>query len=1020
MKIISRLTLSIALIVYLMIGEIAQVNANNNTEQPFQQEVMPNTIIVKFKTQPIITQEGKRLTIKQAPKINKAIQAYGIHQIKSTFPQTQKAQQFKQIDGLQRIYTLTYENNTSPHQVAAQLAQDKLVEYAEPKYIYSITAMDSIQSKKNRYTIDPFFGKAMSSTNQAFDLEDLTQEIIKRKDSANIRRVVERPIEFYTLGRDRKQLATPNDSLYPIMPQFNVINAPDAWDVVKGEQGDVVIAIVDGGTEWDHEDLADNIWQNTDEIAGNGIDDDNNGYIDDIRGWNFPFSSNDPRSLISNHGSHVAGIAGAVTNNGTGVSSLSWNCKIMPINAGSQDNPNSIPFGYEGITYAVLNGADIINTSWGGYIASQLGRDVVDFADANGVLLVAGAGNNSFNTDLMPFYPAGFPTVLSVGAIREHEDVRWFFSNYGVSTDVFAPGRDIMSTNRLNSYGISAGTSMASPMVAALAGLIKTRHPSWTHHKIREHIRVTCDDIDASNQGLEGLLGSGKINAGNALLENDLPSIRITNVAFTELTGNGDGIIDEGEVIQADVTLTNYLAATNNVLLTLFTNETELATVTTTNQTIMQLGTNQSTTLSFEFQVGQTVPSGTRIPFYVDMVNSTGYIDRDVFTITVTPPNTIDHNTGVLQMSVTNTGNIGWAYPSGFSSMPVGTGFVVDEENYLFEGGLMIGISPTQISDCLREGMGAALQQDFKSNDRTAVLSLITPGEKALQETNFVLNDSASTQPSGLMIRQQTFADTLASRQNLVIYQYEITNTNAFLMEDVYLGLYFDWDIVVDNTVNNDARYDAERKLGLAMDDADQPTKIAGVKVLSTNINAHYRSISNVADLFDEEGFSINDKWQFLSNGVQVTELNDMDISTLSAVGPIDLVPNQTATIGFALVGGTDRATVLAAADTAQALWNDEYPVGIHSVKPPYSLNWKAYPNPFNDQITIDYTVEQAAVVTITVYDIQGKQVLQTQQQQATGQHQYMVEMPTALSSNLYVVQLQIGANSSSQMLVRF
>ena len=165
----------------------------------------------------------------------------------------------------------------------------------------------------------------------------------------------------------------PNDTLYEgnQSAYYEVVDAPEAWGIVKGEQGDAIIAIVDGGTDINHIDLSNNIWQNQAEVEGaTGVDDDGNGFIDDYYGWNFANQSGNPTGLPgtpfnADHGTHTAGIAGAVTNDTTGVAGMSWNATIMGINASDNQTDRVITYGLEGIIYAAENGANIISCSWG-------------------------------------------------------------------------------------------------------------------------------------------------------------------------------------------------------------------------------------------------------------------------------------------------------------------------------------------------------------------------------------------------------------------------------------------------------------------------------------------------------------------------------------------------------------------------------------------------------------------------------------------------------------------------------
>lgn len=256
------------------------------------------------------------------------------------------------------------------------------------------------------------------------------------------------------------------------------INAAAAWDRTTGKS-DTVIAIVDGGVDVTHEDLQGKIWINSNEVPNNGLDDDSNGFVDDINGWNF--FSNRSRVDPADHATHVAGIAAASTNNGLGIAGVDWNAKIMTVQALNRYGVGSEETIIRGINYAVDNGADIINMSLVGPRSEAI-LDAVEHAYASGVVVVAAAGNSGIDTSRYAVYPAcaernGVDFVLGVAATTaKAEPAR--FSNYGVCIDIAAPGDDILSLKEGDRYGEMTGTSMSSPFVAGTAGLYKAINPS--------------------------------------------------------------------------------------------------------------------------------------------------------------------------------------------------------------------------------------------------------------------------------------------------------------------------------------------------------------------------------------------------------------------------------------------------------------------------------------------------------------------------------------------------------------
>lgn len=311
-----------------------------------------------------------------------------------------------------------------------------------------------------------------------------------------------------------KNTLTPNDPSYNSSTQWGLfkINAANAWNVSTGNPS-VVVAVVDDAVQTNHPDLSANIWTNTGEIASNGIDDDGNGYVDDVQGYDVADNDNNPNppNTTFDHGTHVAGIIGARSNNGVGVASIGYSVKIMAVKSTNQ--ATLVTDGYDGIIYAVNSGADIINMSWGGQGTSTSAQNIINWASAQGVLLIAAAGNNDVNTI---FYPAGYTNVISVASTTTN-DSKSSFSNYGTWIDVSAPGSSIYSTVPNNTYAYMSGTSMACPMVAGLAGLIKSVNPSMTNADIENCLLSTADDIDAANPGYIGQLGSGRINAQAAV-----------------------------------------------------------------------------------------------------------------------------------------------------------------------------------------------------------------------------------------------------------------------------------------------------------------------------------------------------------------------------------------------------------------------------------------------------------------------------------------------------------------------
>lgn len=305
----------------------------------------------------------------------------------------------------------------------------------------------------------------------------------------------------------------PDDTYYDYQWGLSQVNASEAWNITTGSHK-VVIAVIDSGIDLNHPDLKANIWINKGEIPGNRIDDDHNGYIDDVYGWNF-ISDNNNISDDDGHGTHVAGIIAAEGNNSKGVAGVMWSATIMSLKFLDNEGNGYVDDAVSAIRYATKMGASIISCSWGGSEYSQALKDVID---ASSALVVCAAGNrgSGTNDDISPVYPACFTSknIISVAA-TDASDALASFSDYGLnSVDVAAPGTHICSTLPGSQYGYMQGTSMAVPYVTGLAGLIKSVRPDLSALQIKYTILNNVDYISS----LAGkILTGGRINALKAL-----------------------------------------------------------------------------------------------------------------------------------------------------------------------------------------------------------------------------------------------------------------------------------------------------------------------------------------------------------------------------------------------------------------------------------------------------------------------------------------------------------------------
>ncbi len=340
------------------------------------------------------------------------------------------------------------------------------------------------------------------------------------------------------------------------------IDAPEAWDITTGD-ANVVVAVIDSGMQLDHPDLAGNLYVNPGEIPGNGIDDDGNGYVDDVHGWDFVANDNDPGPAgggCGGHGTHTAGTIGAVGNDGLGVAGVNWNVQIMPLRA---FKPILVIFCggddaalMASVEYHTMMGVRVSSNSWGG---TGYNGAMEALIRASKSVFVAAAGNDGRNNDSTPQYPASYDVdgIIAVAA-NDHNGALASFSNYGASVDVSAPGVGILSTLPTDSWGAFDGTSMATPHVAGIAALLLSVDPNLTVNEMKWDI---LNGIDAG--GLPVLTG-GRANAYKALQN----ALTAPEVAASVTSLSGSTVSPGGSVTySASVTNTGTVTRTTKVKL---------------------------------------------------------------------------------------------------------------------------------------------------------------------------------------------------------------------------------------------------------------------------------------------------------------------------------------------------------------------------------------------------------------------------------------------------------------------
>jgi len=714
-------------------------------------------------------------------------------------------------------------------------------------------------------------------------------------------------VEYTQLHYIPKSLYTPNDPQISSQSHLSQISAYAGWDISKGDTN-VVIGITDTGFDINHPDLQDNVKYNyADPI--DGADNDNDGYIDNFRGWDLGENDNNPQANVSGHGVHVSGCAAPSTDNGIGVAGPGFNCRLLPIKI--SDAGGALTQGYAGITYAADHGADIINCSWGSNFGGSLGQDVIDYASINKDALVVGGAGNDGSEDL--FYPASFEYVISVAWMNSN-DVKNSSSNYGYAIDVCAPGSSILSTFDGGTYGPLSGTSMASPIAAGCAAMIKAQYPFLTALQVGEQLKVSCDDIYPVNGSYIDKLGNGRVNLFTALSGITTPSVVMTNKTITD--GNDNAFVI-GDTLSITGLFVNYLATTGNINVTL--------TSTSTYVNIIDAATNLGIIASFggiadnnadpfSVVILPTAPLNTVVDFEL-LISDGSYSKKEFFNVTVN----VDYiNIAIndVATSITSKGLIGF---NDFSTQLEGLGFIYPYTgggiNMLFEAGVMIGI-PGKVSDWLRDPPGST------NNDFGSVVNVkrVVPNVFSEFDIEGTFNDDpAGANKLDIEVNHKAFAWTLPGHLKYVIVEYNIKNTGAGTLSSLYAGIFADWDIM-DYSLNN-AGVDNSRNMGYCW--SNEPGGLyAGIQVLTSGPFVNYAIDNDGSNGSIDIYTSYNTAEKYTTLSTNRASAGQGDVTHVVSSGPFNIAPGDSVLIAFALLADSSLTGLQLSADGAYCNYN--------------------------------------------------------------------------------------------------
>ncbi len=742
----------------------------------------------------------------------------------------------------------------------------------------------------------------------------------------------------------------PNDPFYPTSQTYlRQVKAEQSWDLIRNTSG-TIIAIVDTGTDMDHIDLKPN-------ILTPGID---------LVGADFANSieDNDPdvKTDSAGHGVMVSGIASAVSNNGIGIASLASDAKLMIVKASADNRARTIYRGYEGIKFAADNGAHIINCSWGGPAGGFFGQDIINYALSKGCLIIAAAGNSgSSQID----YPAAFQGVISVASV-DINDRKSSFSNYGNAITISAPG-EVFTTANGNKYVNTQGTSFSTPLVASAAALVRAKFPQYDMFQVGEQLKVTTDNIDSVNPEYKDLLGTGRLNVFRALSES-LPSIHYQNITLVD---KGKGAIPAGDTLNIFLDIKNFLSPASGLAIKLSTDNPNIQVI---NQQIIVEGINTKelkTIGPFRVFIKPGVTDNESVDFKLSYNSGTGYSASEQFRILVAR-DFFNIEVNQISSTMTSNGRIGYRDVSAQN----GLGFLYKNQPMLFEASLMIGNSPTAVSNNVRSLPGEADQhfvkkvRVFNDNDTGAGAAFLARSE---------FDDSGNPGRLDLDIKHNIRAYSTAPDDKYIIAEYEIQNIGLSTLNGVYAGLFTDWDL--DLNGRDVTRYDVTNRLAYAFGKLGK-TPYAGVKLLSKGISPVYYPMSYLVNgdpLESYNEFTLAEKYQTLSSGIKATSLGDntsngYDISFVSGYGPFKIPLNSNVKVAFALIGGDSLSDLQASAVAAQNKYDELNKRPVINPSDSFALR-QNFPNPVKDQTEIDFSIVRPGMVNLVLYNVTGQAV---------------------------------------------
>jgi|GEM_PF-1366117 len=817
----------------------------------------------------------------------------------------------------------------------------------------------------------------------------------------------------------------PNDPHIPSQWYLGKIGALAAWDIQRADST-MVIAIVDSGIDPDHPDLKDALWINPGESGNgretNGIDDDGNGFVDDVRGWDFYTDTpsgqdNDPRDYYG-HGTHSAGCAAGIGNNGRGIAGVAWGARLMPVKI--TDNRTSHPDlrdDMQGMFYAAVMGAKVINMSFGGPGASRAEQEIINAVrQLYDPVLVAAAGNDDYGVDKL-LYPGAYDGVFSVAATNE-QDGPASFTNYNYHVDIAAPGTNIWTTDLTlaNIYAYDNGTSFASPIVAGAAALVRAQHPDWSAERIGEVLRATSFDIRGTlGFDLRNKLGAGRLDLHSTLDAGaSVSSARVLSFEVDEAVR--DSAYMPGEMVRIRARVSNLLAPATSVTVSIAPDGTGIS----FDRFICSMGAmgageeRVTDDTVFGFTIPVNAEPNSVLHFLVTVITQDRTNVESLDVPVARSWATTDIND--IKLTFTSSGGIGFLgignrQGDGFSFVPR-NGVLQGLPTYglLYHGGVMIGTDAGHLSAAVRRGapsLGVDTGFAYRSLYR-----LVTAPDTSIQTGTARFDDMnrSSAQRVGVDVTMTTEERRATPMNSLVLIRYRIRNVSGHTLQNLHCGLFLDWDIGFDPGYDTSG-YEPTRRLAWQRS-VELPKDIVAGAALLSNHSPRYSAVDHYIDRINPQ-FADSTRWRFLSSEFAPSTAQT-DLGMVLGAGGITLAPDEETTVIFAVGAARSLDELNTGIDALQAT------VGAPAA--PTSLlapTLAVQPNPVVERAVVRFTQPARGEVTLAIYRPDGVRVALPLDGVTLDAGAHAVEWNSAkLPAGAYLVQLHIGAQRVQKLVV--